>query len=134
MPPEDDFEPRVRRVDRDAPSFPAADAVVRSEWADERHDNAFCGIRVAVVPGDDGVELFVPTDADAELIDRLRRLVEFDIAMDRRFGAAAAGCPAPRTDDRLAELSSALGNDAVRVATRGLVRPGGSGGPRPMFG
>jgi len=54
--------------------------------------------------------------------------------MTRRFGAATAGRPAPRTDDRLAELSATLGDDAVRVATRGLVCPGGSGGRRPTFG
>jgi hypothetical protein len=126
-------ELRVRLADPDDPSFPGVDAVVRSGWVDERHEHAFCEFRVAVVPGGDGVELLVPADTDAKRIGRLRRLVEFDVAMARRFGAATAGHPAPRTDDRLAELSSTLGNDAVRVATRGLVYPDG-GSVRSTFG
>jgi len=125
---------RVRLSRPADPPSPEADAVVRSEWVDERHDRTFCGLRVAVVPGTDGVELLVPADADAEHVDRLRRLVEFDVAMARRFGAATAGRPAPRTDDRLAELSATLGDDAVRVATRGLVCSGGRESSRPTFG
>lgn len=110
------------------------DAVVRSSSAGKRHDRTFRGLQIAVVPGGDGVELLVPADTGAERIRRLRRLVEFDIAMARRFGAATAGRPAPRTDDRLAELSATLGDDAVRVATRSLVHPGENGAPRPTFG
>lgn len=113
---------------------PDADAVIRSEWVDERHDRRFRAARVAVVPGVDGVELLVRADADPERVDRLSRIVEFDVAMARRFGAATAGRPAPRTDDRLAELSAVLGDDAVRVAARGLIFPGSDGSSRPVFG
>lgn len=113
---------------------PDADAVVRSEWVDERHDRRFRGVRVAVVPGISGVELLVRSDVDPAQVDQLSHIVEFDVAMVRRFGAATAGRPAPRTDDRLAELSEALGDDAVRVAARGLIFPGSDGSGRPAFG
>lgn len=134
MTDEDRPDLRVRLVETPDPQFSDVDAVVRSGWVDERHDHVFCEFRVAAVPADDEIELVVPSGIDAEHLDRLRRLVEFDVAMARRFGAATVGHPAPRTDDRLAELSATLGDDAVRVATNGLVLPGGDVPARPTFG
>ncbi|MFC7177266.1 hypothetical protein [Halosegnis marinus] len=122
---------RARTPERDRPAM-ATDAVLYSPEADDEYERPLCGLDVRIVP-DDEVALVVAPEADAERVARLERLVEFDIAMNCRYGSAAAGRCDPSTDDRLCELSACLGTDALRVAERGLLSPRG-GGSCPTFG
>ena len=116
---DDDIAVRVRERRLDGET--EADAAVRSPWADERYERVLCGLDVAVVPAGDDIELWLPAETDPEAATRLTRLVEFDIAMDRQFGAARDGEHSPSLDEWLNELTNRLGADAIRVAVAGLV-------------